>query len=165
MTKRDLFILALKLFGVFSIISGIFTTLPGNASIILTNFDLISIILIVGILVVYIGLFVLLILKAGYLVDKLRLPKGFDEERIDLGNLDSPAIIKISLMIIGGLLFINNIPIFLSYLVYSFKAEQIGITSNNDYLFKLGVSAINIIIGYLIFTNTGSLSKVLNKEE
>jgi hypothetical protein len=165
MTKRDLFILALKLFGVFSIISGIFTTLPGNASIILTNFDLISIILIVGILVVYIGLFVLLILKGGYLVDKLRLPKGFDEERIDLGNLDSPAIIKVSLMIIGGLLFINNIPTFLSYLVYSFKAEQIGITSNNDFLFKLGVSAINIIIGYLIFANSGSLSKVLNKEK
>jgi hypothetical protein len=82
MTKRDLFILALKLFGVFSIISGIFTTLPGNASIILTNFDLTSIILIVGILVVYISLFVLLILKAGYLVDKLRLSKGFDEESV-----------------------------------------------------------------------------------
>jgi len=106
-----------------------------------------------------------LILKAGYLVDKLRLSKGFDEERIDLGNLDSIEIIKISLMIIGGLLFINNIPTFLTYLVYSFKAEQIGITSNNDYLFKLGVSAINIIIGYLIFTNSAFLSKHLNKEK
>jgi len=106
-----------------------------------------------------------LILKAGYLVDKLRLSKGFDEERIDLGNLDSIEIIKISLMIIGGLLFINNIPTFLTYLVYSFKADQIGITSNNDYLFKLGVSAINIIIGYLIFTNSAFLSKHLNKEK
>lgn len=68
MTKRDFFILIIKLFGLYSIITSIFSVLSGNITFALTNFDVFGIIWIILALVIVLGLFVILIFKAENIV-------------------------------------------------------------------------------------------------
>jgi len=83
MTKKDFFILIIKIFGLFSVVSSLFSILPSNISFALMDFGFFSLIWIAVVLVVIIGLFVLLIFKAEKVVKLLKLDKGFDEDRID----------------------------------------------------------------------------------
>ena len=165
MTKRDFFILILKLFGLYSIVSVLFSVLPGSFSIILPEFSFTSILFFIGIVIIVVGIFVLLIFKSAKIVDLLHLDKGFDEDKIDLGNLNSLSIIKIGAIVIGGLLFLNNISSFINYLVYAFKAGQTGFGPENKNIFQLVISGLNILVGYLLITNYANIAKILSKEE
>jgi len=115
MTKRDFFILIIKLFGLMTIVTSLFSVLPSNISLILMDIDAFSLIWIAATVIILIGLFVLLVFKADKVVGLLKLDKGFDEEKIELGSLNSTDIIKIGTFIIGGLLIIDSIPAFLSH--------------------------------------------------
>jgi len=78
--------------------------------------------------------------------------------------------------VIGGLLLIHNIPLFLSkgWVVFKLSVESnIENGTANQYVgvmdyINLGVSFINIVIGYLLVTNYTFVSKLLkekNREE
>ena len=101
---------------------------------------------------------------------------GFDEERIDLGGLKSIDIIKFSVLIIGGYLFIENIPTFLSHTLFTFKSsvpkgfdqvyENQGWLKYNrieDYVYWAS-SALNLIVGYLLIYNFKRVSKFIHKK-
>lgn len=117
MTKKDFFILAIKLFGLMSIVTSFFSGILNNISYALFKVDTLAIIWIGAAIVISIGLFVLLVFKADKIVSLLKLEEGFDDEKIELGNLNSSEILKVGTFIIGGLLFIHNIPIFLSHIL------------------------------------------------
>ena len=44
MTKRDFFILIIKIFGLYSIITSLFSVLPNNISFVIQNIEIIGII-------------------------------------------------------------------------------------------------------------------------
>lgn len=155
MTKRDFFILAIKIFGLFSLVTSIFSTIPSNISFALMEIDIIPIIWIMIAAIAIGGLFILLIFKADKVVQALKLDKGFDDNRIELRDIKSTDIIKIGVFIIGGLLILNNIPRFLSHTLFAFKGENLGIDYEMEDKFNWAVSAINLIIGYLLLTNYG----------
>lgn len=153
MTKRDFFILIIKLFGLYSIINSIFSVLPGSITFALSDSGIPGIIWIILVLVVVVGLFVVLIFKSENIVNLLKLDNGFDDDRIELGKLKSSGIIKVAVFVIGGLLIIDNIPIFLSHTFFAFKNDLNGIIGNGNSGFYWAVSAIKIIIGFLLITN------------
>ena len=68
----------------------------------------------------------LCIYKTNWIIDKLKLDKGFETENIEL-NFESSKIISIAIIVIGGLLFIDNIPVLL---------REIMIFSQDKNLFK-----------------------------
>jgi hypothetical protein len=127
--------------------------------------DMFSIVWMIAATSIVVGLFVFLVLKTDKVVKFLRLDKGFDEDRIELGNLNSSDIIKIGSFIIGGLLIIENIPSFLSHLIFSYKKELIGIENNPEDNFYWLVSGLNLIIGYLLLTKYNFIAKHLNPEK
>ena len=86
MTKRDFFIVIIKLFGLYALVTSAFTILPSTTTL-LTSVDFTSIVILCLILVVLVGLFVFLVFKSDKIVDLLKLDKGFDEDRIDFGNI------------------------------------------------------------------------------
>lgn len=165
MTKRDFFIMILKLFGLYSIVSVLFTVLPNSMSILFPEFSFSSLLLLTGIVIVVVGLFAILVFKSARIVDLLRLDKGFDDDRMDLGALNSQSIIKIATVIIGGLIFLKNIASFLNYIVFAFKADQTGFGPDNKTIFQLALTGTNILVGYLLLTNYNYIAKILGRKE
>lgn len=176
MTKRDFFILIIKIFGLYSIISSLFSVLPNNISFVIQNIEIIGIIWLLATALIIIGLFYLLLSKADKISKLLKLENGFDEDRIDFNGLKSLDIIKFVVLIIGGLLFVENIPTFLSHTLFAFKSsipqgfdqayENQGLLKYNrleDYVYWIS-SAFNLIIGYLLIANFKKISNYLNKK-
>ena len=161
MTKSDFFILIIKVFGLFSVVTSLFSVLPSNISFAMMDIDALSILWIVVAIVVLVGLFVVLIFKADKVVRLLKLDKGFDDEKIEIGNLKQTEIIKIGTFIIGGLLFLDNIPAFLSHSLFAFKTDIIGLEYNSQDKFNWAISGLNLIIGFLLLTNYDFVAKML----
>jgi len=164
MTKRDFFIVIIKLFGLYALVTSAFTILPSTTTL-LTSVDFTSIVILCLILVVLVGLFVFLVFKSDKIVDLLKLDKGFDEDRIDFGNIDSTLIIKLATILIGGTIFLNNLSTFIHALVLAFKSEATGIEFDYRTKYNLVVNGINILIGYLLLTNYKLVAKFLTKNE
>ncbi len=175
MTKKDFFILLIKLFGLHSLIITLFTFLPSTINYIGNpNYILILLSSIIGIILI-VALYWLIINKANFIVEKLNLSKGFEDNRIEFSNIDSSAIIKISIILIGGWLFIENLPKFLNYCYIAFleigsnkglvtNVKQIQFNRKLDY-FQLTISIINLIIGYLLVSNYKWFSEKLTRSE
>jgi len=168
MTKKDFFILIIKLFGLYSIITALFLTLPQNISFLVNDFRISAIIYVTVVLVIVVGLFILLIFKTPYLVKLLKLEKGFDNDYLEFGNLTSPEIVKIATFIIGGFLIIHNIPIFINQTISAFRSSLLLMTITPNYKWSWLVTGLNILIGYLLITNLNfvvRLLKISNKNK
>ena len=66
----------------------------------------------------------ILLFKTDFIIDILKLDKGFDEEQINLGNLTNESIFKLALIIIGGFLIIDYTPTLLFDIVNAFKSKS-----------------------------------------
>lgn len=112
--------------------------------------------------VMVVGLFVLLIFKSSSIVTLLHLDKNFESDHINLGQLKTDEIVKIALIIIGGFLIIDNIPIFLSHIFFRFKGSINDLQGNYDIsTFYLIVSALKIGVGYILITNFSLITNLL----
>jgi len=164
MTKKDFFILIIKLFGLYSIILPLFKLLPNNIIFIISDaksVPMIHWISTFAILSITITLFILLIFKSHHIVRLLRLDKGFDDDKLELGHLTSSEIVKIAIVIIGGFLIIDNLSIFIHELIDAFYADnQYGWarSGNNSNLF---IAGLNILIGLLLITRLNLIIKLL----
>ena len=168
MTKKDFFILIIKLFGLYSIVTALLISLPQSLSFIVSNFELRTLLYFLLILIVIVALFILLIFKSHHIVSFLKLEKGFDDDKIELGNLSTSEIVKIGTFVIGGFLIINHIPVFLNQTFNAFYSDiqSLGITPN--YKWNWIVSGLNIVIGYLLISNLNFIVRLLrlqNKNE
>ncbi|WP_298122136.1 hypothetical protein [Flavobacterium sp.] len=167
MTKRDFFRILIKIFGLYSLVLSIFTVIPQNISNILYQFDIMILLIILASTLISVGLFLILLFKTDFIIDKLKLDKGFDDIQINFGNLTNESILKLAIFIIGGFLIIDYTPSLLFDLVNAFKNKATFSTiegSSIDY-FQIFVSLINIVIGYLFITNYKSISKFLDKKQ
>lgn len=173
MTKKDLFRLIIKIFGLYSLIVTLFSILPSSISWVLMDSMFFGLVLIIASVIVVIALFGFLIFRADTVIAWLKLDKGFDDERIEFQNFNAENILKLAVIIIGGVLLLNNVPNFLGNCLYLFKSatrNEMSITSlfsfdNSAYGFYWLVSTINIFIAYLLLTNYTYVSKILRKRE
>jgi hypothetical protein len=165
MTKRDFFRLIIKLFGLYSGVLTVFTVIPNNINNVLFQFDVTILLFIIGTTLIILLLFLFLIFKADYIIDRLKLDKGFDDEIIQFGNMNNESIVKLAVFLIGGFLIIDYLPNFLNYTFQAFRSK----IQNSEYsnlpinYFNWTVSGINIILGYLLITNYKRVSPFLSK--
>ena len=162
MTKRDFFILIIKLFGLAAVITTLFSVMPGYCITAFRDADTLVLLWLVGTVVILVCLFYLLIFKADVFVRILKLDKGFDDDRIELGNLSAADVIKIGTFIIGGLLILNNIFPFLSHSFYGFKHSIAGINQGLFNKFLWIESGFNMLLGFLLATNYAFVARLLN---
>lgn len=167
MTKRDFFRILIKIFGLYSLVLSIFTVIPQNISNVLYQFDVMILLIILASTLISVGLFLILLFKTDFIIDKLKLDNGFDDSQIILGNLTDESILKLTILIIGGFLIIDYTPSLLFDLVNAFKnkATFSSIEGSSIDYFQIFVSLINIVIGYLFITNYKSISKFLDKKQ
>ncbi|MCU4162347.1 hypothetical protein [Carboxylicivirga caseinilyticus] len=162
MTKKDFFILIIKLFGLYSVITSAFITIPQNISLLMMDFNLVSLIFISLAVAIPITLFVFLIFKSHRIARMLKLEQGFDTDTLELGKLNSNEIVKIAVLIIGGIMILNNLPHFIFQSVSWFQSEMRNNILNTPDNWKWFVSGFNITIGYLLITNVRLVVKILN---
>ena len=178
MTKKDLFSIILKLYGLYSIIE-LITQLPNVLYFMFTdsNFDMMFSFLtipLISLIIVYI-----LIFKSSLIIRLLKLDKGFDNNEVVINTIDKKDKIQIALIILSIYLIVNNFSSFLSQIIFEFKRSVNSKNELNQLIdtynpgnvdFKLMISSgLSILIGYLLLTNYKRLSNwidnINNKNE
>lgn len=167
MTKRDFFRLLIKIFTLYAVIISIFTLFP---QLFLWNqiFDTVtSGLIFIGSILLLVAFSILLVKYTDYIINFLKLDKGFDEETIILGNLNNEAILKIAIILIGGFMMVENFPKLLMDILneFKFKAANQYIQEGHDVdYFWFGVQFLNLLFGYLLITNCKAIAKFLDKK-
>ena len=176
MTKKDLFKIILKLFGLFSV-TRIFLEIPQLIFYFSyeTNYEISpetnwSVLMILGfiVLITYILLF-----KADLIINLFRLDKGFDNDEISLITFSSKNAVKLALITISIYLIMSNIVEFLSQIVFAFKASiarnnlEIIVSSRPMFVdyWKLTFAGVNILVGFLILTSNTRIASWIEKLE
>jgi len=148
-----------------SVITVMTSSIPGNLIFVTLNPGPIVLVWAFIALAVSIGLFAVLIFKAESLVDLMKLDRGFDDDKIELGNFSSADVVKIGAFIIGGLLILNNISTFLSHTLFAFKGSVVGRNYGASENFNWALSGINILFGVFLITNYGFVAKLLKPSD
>jgi hypothetical protein len=96
----------------------------------------------------------------------LNLTANFDEDQIVLGNLNTNSIYTFAIILIGGFMMIDNVPILLMDLINELKLQtsNYSIPNHDTNYFWFAVNFINVIVGYLLVTNCKSIAKFLDKK-
>lgn len=103
-----------------------------------------------------------LLFKAHWIIDKLKLDKGFENDTIEL-NSGQNRIISIAIIIIGSYMLIQNIPILFREFFIFFQQKILF----KDYP-KSGWIIFyfcKTIIGYLLMTNSFRIAKLIEKQK
>ena len=169
MTKKDLFRIIIKIFGLYLAIATLFSTIPNNISWAIQGFDVNGIIYTLLATGITLFLFITLVFNPDKIINWLKLDKGFDHDEIIIKQFSTDNILQLAIILIGGSLMIEYIPIFLSHSYFAFKtsaqnsflsdyAYQYG--EGRDYM-KWGISFINLLIGYLLITKYKTISNRL----
>jgi hypothetical protein len=93
-----------------------------------------------------------LIFKSGFLIDKLKLDKGFDQEVIPL-NMHRSAILSISIIVIGGLMVANEIPNLCRQLFSYYQEKRLTFGMTHSNISYSIFSAVKLLIGILLIVN------------
>lgn len=166
MTKKDLFRIIIKLFGLYWLISTVFSL--GQVVYVSTyNAGWMGVIYSVVMLSILIFLFFVLVFKTDTIIDFLKLDKGFDEDRIEFQNFNVENILMLAVILIGATMILDNIATFLNQIylgVKVFMSNQSDlVTINGQSSYHLILSTTKIILGYVLLTNYPAVSKFLLK--
>ncbi|HEY5825445.1 MAG TPA: hypothetical protein VIT44_13815 [Cyclobacteriaceae bacterium] len=166
MPVKDFFRLIIKLFGLYCLVTSLFTVLPYSSNFVLQGIGPEFWILAIAVFILLILLFMLLIYSTDRIVDKLDLTHGFTNPNIDFGSLNDQMIIKLGCILIGGFLLIDNLGPFLADTYLLFRQDEVDEPVRKNYL-HMGTKALNLLIGYLLITNYDRVSRffALKKEE
>ncbi|NHN26886.1 hypothetical protein FIA58_014470 [Flavobacterium jejuense] len=167
MTKRDFFRLIIKIYGLYSLILSLFTFLPQNISNVVFYKDEIWVrLVIITSVFLMLTLFYILLFKTDYIIDKLDLDKGFDDDVIILGDFKNEQLLKLAILLIGGFLIVDYFPnfIFEAVNIFKMKATNYAILGTKIDYFNFSVSIVNVILGLLFITNYKTISNFLNKK-
>jgi hypothetical protein len=146
-------------------VTALLSVLPSNISFVLSYPDAWGFVWLLIVTTIVFALFFFLIRKPDVILRILKLDKGFDEERIQFENLNAKNIIKLSSIVIGGLLIIDNIPTFFSYTLFAFKSS-VGHPENYSLKDNIywATSFLKLVLGYLLITNNEFVSRLFKEK-
>ncbi len=110
---------------------------------------------------IYLLVLRLFILKPSWLIDKLHLERGFEENKIDL-NIRASTILSITTIVIGGLMFIEGLPELCRQVFEFFQQKTIFRESPTSgwVIFY----SIKTVFGYLLMKNSNQVVAFINKQ-
>ena len=168
MTPRNLFNIILKILGVL-FIKDFLALLPQLLSVglFLTRADSITeaIWTLVGtllMLLIYGLVSYYLIFKTEYVIDKLKLDRGFDQE-IFTFHIHRSTVIGVSVIIIGGYMVVDEIPNFCGLLFRYFQEKRLTYGATHPNISYTLVSAVKIGIGLLLMIHQRFIVNMVEK--
>jgi hypothetical protein len=110
----------------------------------------------------YILFSIFFVFKPNLIIDKLKLDKGFEEGKIDLSD-SSSSVLKIAVIIIGGLMLVNSFPA-LCRSVFAFFQQE-SLFRNYPKAAWIIFDLLKTIIAYLLLTNSKLIVKIIEKQK
>lgn len=169
MTIRTFWTLLLKILGIWLILSGltvipqfinVFAFFRGNHQ---GNF--IEVIYIIGSMLLTVGIYFvilkLLVFNSNWIIDKLKLDKGFQEENINL-SITLKTVLTIATIVIGALIFVDALPL-LCKQIFTFIQQKSVFKEDPQFSWIIFYS-VKTLLGYLIMTNSKSVIDFINKK-
>lgn len=102
----------------------------------------------------------LFVFRSGWIINKLKLDKGFDDEKIDL-NIRLNTALTIAIIVIGGLMFVDSLPELLRNIYSGFVQDELVRKTPVTPLIILYLA--KTIIGYLLMTNSRMIIGFITK--
>jgi len=168
MTPRNLFSIVLKILGLF-FIRDLFMSLPQLLSVILyfktgqTEEALWTLISSAIVIAVEIYICYYLIFRSEWIMDKLKLTDGFDQEAIPL-NIHRSTVLSISVIVIGGLMLTDEIPNLCRRVFSYFQQRRLNYSEYSKETPYIVLSIVKIILALLILSeNRRIVSLILRK--
>lgn len=113
------------------------------------------------ILGLYVFILWLFVYQTSWLIDKLKLEKGFEEEQINL-NAKGATLLNIGIIVIGGLMLVDSLPIFCKSMFEFFQQKSLlRDYPNTGWIIAYFSKAL---IGYLLMTNSKYLASKIQKQ-
>ena len=165
MKIRTFWNILLKTVGIFLVAKGVEVMATYMAAFVVavsTEEYVYYIAVILGILTAYFFILWLFVFKTSWLIDKLQLEKGFEEERIDLKD-NSIAITTIAVIVIGGILFVESLPWLARELSLLIKREETPFQQNPNIGWII-FYIVKAVIGYLFMTNSKQITAFIHQK-
>jgi len=116
---------------------------------------------------VVLGLFLLILFlvlfRTEWIIDLLKLDKGFCEEQLEI-SLHHSSILQIAIIVIGGILFLKNLPTLIMQVLGNF--EHLVRLDYGYYPTRWSpvlYTFLNLLLGYLLMTNSRWLVRIIEK--
>jgi hypothetical protein len=103
-----------------------------------------------------------ILMKPEKLVKLLKLDTGFEEEEFQL-NFSQSTILRISIIVIGGLTLYNEIPEFIGDIFIFWQQKKIKWIEHPN-IGNLILSFVLIVISYLLIRYNDNIAKYINKK-
>ncbi len=164
MTKRDFFIIVIRIIGLYGFLHSLFLLInklilliehPVHLKSIYTQLEPVVLNLLIWFLIIYYSV---------YLVKLLGLDKGFDDKDIHLGDISLKKILIFAIIIVGGIAIINSLAeIFytVSLLLRNWIDPNYKLFGRNEITHKLIVSTIKFGLGIFLLSKYNSLADKL----
>jgi uncharacterized membrane protein len=166
MTLRTLFNIILKILGIF-FIKDFLALIPQILSVILyltksgtASEGIWTLITTLLILFVYGLVSYYLVFKTDLIIHKLKLDKGFDNDAISL-NIHRSTILSISIIVIGGFLFVDELPNFCRKLFSYFQEKIMTYGLHNPTILYAVISGIKIMIAFFLMSEQRLIVNVI----
>ena len=105
-----------------------------------------------GVVLLYVQLFRYCIFKTDLIINKLKLDQGFEDDRFEF-NIHRSTILKIAIIIIGGFLLIDNIPLLCKDgLSYFQQVDNFRRFTDSPQAKYIVFEFLKVFIGYFMLT-------------
>jgi hypothetical protein len=110
---------------------------------------------------VYLFILRLFVFKTSWLIDKLQLDKGFEEEKIDL-NIQLSTVLTVATIVVGGLMFVDSLTQLCKETFVFFQQKNLFLESQTSawIIFNL----VKSLLGYLLMTNSKKVVVFINNQ-
>lgn len=163
MSIKSVWLLVLKLMGIYLCL-GFFETIMIVFSQLINRgtYDFLLFGAYLGSLLFYFAVIYCLLFKTNQLIQWFHLEKNFDLETVNLG-LSTTSIVRIAVIVLGGLTFIDNVSSLISQLLTFFQQELLF--KNYSRAQPLVFAFVKTVIGYLLLTNSYYVTRLIEKQQ
>ena len=165
MTPRSLFNIILKVIGIFFIRNILITAadiIPAVTEINKEEFQDFGILnLVILLLEFFVNLLLtyILLFKTNWVIDKLKLDQGFQQETLSV-NFDSLTILRVAIILLGGLILVDSIPALIQEIIYFIENKKSGAPiSAKDY--NVILQAVKLLIGIFLIVYQRSIGNFI----
>ena len=170
MTPRSFFLILLKVLGIYLILASL-TVLAQSLSTLYfmtTNGDgdIMGLVWGIGLLLIAVGIYFLIlrffVFKPEIVIDKLRLDKGFTEEKFEL-NIHRSTVLKIAIIVIGGLILVETLPSLCRYIISYAQVQSVRFIENPNAGWLI-FYIVKSLIGLYLLTNSRVIVNFIEKQ-
>jgi len=165
MKVKTFWSILLKVIGLFLIMKGVtvliysFSTLLMISSTVrqgMIGFALVFVLIVL----IYLFILWLFVFKTSWLIDKLHLVRGFEEDKVET-NIQLTNILSVAIIVIGGIMLIQSLPQLCQQIFTFFQMKDILKESQTIGLIILYF--LQTCLGYLLMTNSKKITTLINK--